>query len=108
MLFAIVGAPLDIGAIVASGVLAYLTCNDRRASWWAALGALLAGASLLVWFGVVAQANAVLVTWQPGPIPGDFAQVQKQWEFGHVGVATLKLLSFVSLAKAAVCLPGPE
>src|SRR5215204_3900931 len=55
MLFAIVGAPLDIGAIVASGVLAYLTCNDRRASWWAALGALLAGASLLVWFGVVAQ-----------------------------------------------------
>ncbi len=102
MLFAIVGAPLDIGAIAVSGVLAYRTRNDRRASWWAALGALLAGSSLLLWFCVVAQANAVLATWQPGPIPADFAQVQKQWEFGHMGVATLKLLSFASLARATV------
>ena len=102
LLFAIVGAPLDIGAIAVSGVLAYLTRDDRGASWWAALGALLAGASLLVWFGVVARANAVLATWQPGPIPADFAQVQRQWEFGHMAVATLKLLSFVSLARAAV------
>jgi hypothetical protein len=43
---------------------------------WAAAGALFAGGSLLVWF-VVARANAVLATWQPGPIPADFARRSK-------------------------------
>jgi hypothetical protein len=102
LLFAIVGAPLDIGAIVFSGILAYLSRDDRPARWWAALGALLAAASLLVWFGVVAQANSILATWQPGPVAADFAAVQKQWEFGHMAVATLKLLSFASLVRASV------
>jgi hypothetical protein len=102
LLFAIVGAPLDIGAIVFSGILAYLSRDDGPARWWAALGALLAAASLLVWFGVVARANSVLATWQPGPIAADFAAVQKQWEFGNMAVASLKLLSFASLVRASV------
>lgn len=105
MLFAIVGAPLDVGAIVASGLLAYVARPDRRASRWAGLGALFAAAGLLAWFAVVARANAVLATWQPGPIPAEFDEIRRQWDFGHMAVAALKLLSFTCLALSCI---GPH
>jgi hypothetical protein len=50
----------------------------------------------------VAPANAVLATWQPGPIPPDFAAIRDRWETGHMAVAALKLLGFMATALAVV------
>jgi hypothetical protein len=101
-LFAVVGAPLDIGAILVTAVLARLTRGDRPAFRCALAGAVLFAASLSVWFAWVAPANAVLATWSPGPIPEDFQAVRNRWETGHMAVAGVKLAGFVATALAVI------
>lgn len=104
-MFATVGAPLDLGAIFITMVLAYATRRFRPAFWFALCGTLLFVGSLLTWFGVVSPANSVLATWQPGPIPADFDETRRQWELGHMAVAGLKLIGFIAIA-LAVLQPG--
>jgi len=99
-LFAIVGAPLDLGAILLAGLLAYLISAEQPAFWFALAGAGLMAFSLASWFALVAPANAVLATWQPGPIPAEFEATRLRWETGHMIVAALKLLGFGSLCIA--------
>lgn len=99
--FAVIGAPLDIGAIVLGGILAFVL-RARRPSFFFALAAtLLYAASLATWFTVVAPANAELATWVPGPIPDDFDAVRRRWETGHMLVASIKSVG-LSMAIAAV------
>jgi hypothetical protein len=59
---------------------------------------------------LVAPANAVLATWQTGPIPADFDVFRKRWETGHMIVAAFKLCGFVllRLAIAGRSLNGAE
>ena len=63
----------------------------------AVAGAACLAAGLAAWFGFVAPANAVLATWQPGPIPADFDVIRMRWEIGHMIVAAFKLFGVVSL-----------
>jgi len=51
---------------------------------------------------VVNTANSVLATWTPGPIAADFEAVRRQWEFGHITIAGVKLVAFALLALACV------
>jgi hypothetical protein len=104
-MFAVVGAPLDLGAIFVTIGLTYVTRRARPAFWFALCSAFLFAGSLLTWFGVVSPANGVLATWQPGPIPADFNEVRWQWELGHMAVASLKLVGFCAVA-LAVLQPG--
>ncbi len=97
-LFAVVGAPLDIGAILVPATLAYVLRNDRPAFRFAAAGAVLFAASLVVWMGWVAPANRVLATWRPGPVPEDFFLIRNRWETGHMVIAAIKLTGFVAVA----------
>lgn len=101
-LFAIVGGPLDVGAILVTGVLAYWLRNDKGRFRLALAGTLLFAAGLIVWFGWVAPANSVLATWQPGPIPDNFPEIRNRWETGHMAVAALKLIGFMATALAVV------
>lgn len=99
--FAIIGAPVDVAAIVLLTVLAWLARFERPTFWFAVIGAGLFLAGLLAWAAIVAPANAVLATWRPGPIPADFEAVRIRWEVGHMIVAALKLGGFLSLSVAA-------
>lgn len=101
-LFATVGAPMDVGAILLTGFLAWLIRRERPAGRFALAAAVLFAAGLATWATVVAPANAVLATWRPGPIPANFAAVRDRWEGGHMAVAALKLAGFILLALAAV------
>lgn len=99
--FALIGAPMDVAAIIAAIALAYLL-HDRKPTFWLAVaGAICLAAGLAAWFGLVAPANAVLATWKPGPIPPDFDIIRTRWETGHMAVAALKLGGFVLLSLAA-------
>ena len=100
--FAVVGAPLDVSAILASVLLAFLIRHEPPAVPFALAGAGLLILALAIWFLVVAPANSILATWQPGPVPADFASVRNRWEAGHVGVASIKILAFVALCVAAL------
>jgi hypothetical protein len=96
--FAVIGAPLDVGAIVVPAILAFLLRKQKRAFRLALAGALLYAAALATWFLWVAPANAVLATWTRGPVPADFAAIRDRWETGHMAVTVWKTIGFVSLA----------
>lgn len=98
--FLVVGAPLDVAAIILPIVLAFLVKANGSAFIAVAIGAAFYALALALWFLLVAPANAVLATWTPGPIPTDFAAVQWRWETGHMAVASAKLVGFASLAFA--------
>ncbi|RDI62390.1 DUF1772 domain-containing protein [Microvirga subterranea] len=99
-LFAFVGAPLDLGIIPIVGVLAYLLRHEPGRFRFALAGTVLFAFALAAWVALVAPANAVLATWQPGPVPDDFHGVRNRWETGHMAVAALKLLGFMATALA--------
>ncbi|MCA1490436.1 DUF1772 domain-containing protein [Ensifer sp. NBAIM29] len=99
-LFAIVGGPLDVAAILVAFLLAYLLSNEKLAFRFCLAGAALMAAALMAWFAIVAPVNSELATWQPGPVPQDFNAVRWRWEVGHMVVAALKALGFVFLSIA--------
>jgi len=98
--FAVIGAPLDLAAIVLTAVLAAFLRRDRPAFGFAAIAAILYALSLAAWFALVAPANSELASWTPGPIPSNFDAVRLRWEIGHMVVAALKLAGFAALVFA--------
>jgi hypothetical protein len=96
--FLFVGAPLDMLAIVFPAVLAFLLRRDTTAAMVVGAGAAFFALALILWFALVAPANAVLATWTLGPIPSDFDAVRWRWETGHMGVASAKLVGLAFLA----------
>ncbi|MBZ9706555.1 DUF1772 domain-containing protein [Mesorhizobium sp. ESP7-2] len=100
LLFAIVGAPLDVAAVACPGLLAWLLREDRSAFSFALAATLLYALSLVLWFVLVKPANNVLATWVPGPIPDNFEAIRLRWETGHMAVTAAKAAGFVSLLVA--------
>lgn len=98
--YALVGAPIDVAAIIAAFTLAFLVRDRRNIRWLTVAGATCLAAGLAAWFGLVAPANEVLATWTPGPIPSDFDVIRTRWETGHMVVAALKFVGFVVLCLA--------
>jgi hypothetical protein len=103
--YAVIGAPLDVAAIIAAFIFAFLVRDRRSLFWLAVTGATCLAAALAAWFALVAPANAVLATWKPGPIPPDFDVIRTRWETGHMVVTAIKFCGFVLLCLAAA---GPS
>jgi hypothetical protein len=99
-LFAVVGAQLDIAAVLCPGVLSFLLRHEQPSFRFALAATVLYALALAAWFLLVNPANAVLATWAPGPIPADFEAVRLRWETGHMVVAAFKLAGFLSLVFA--------
>ena len=95
--FATVGAPLDIMAVLLPAILTYVARKDPTLFRCALATLLFYAAALAAWSLIVAPVNAVLATWQPGPIPADFDAVRRRWETGHMVVAGLKFTGLVLL-----------
>lgn len=105
--FLVVGAPLDIAAILSPTVLAFLLRGDRPAFSLAMGATALFALALVAWFALVSPANAIIADWTPGPVPADFDSVRWRWETGHMAVAALKLVGFLALACAMVTMRRP-
>jgi hypothetical protein len=101
-LFAVIGAPIDSLAILVPAGLTVLLRGRRPQFMFALAAALTFALGLIIWFAIVASANSVLATWRPGPIASDFDAVRRQWEFGHLTIAGVKLIGFMLLALACV------
>jgi hypothetical protein len=101
-LFGILGAPLDIAAIVCPAILAYLLRGQGGPSRLAAFAALFYAVALTLWFWRVAPANEVLATWTQGPIPADFETVRMRWETGHMAVAASKFVGLLLASASSV------
>jgi hypothetical protein len=107
-LFAAVGAPIDILAIIVPAGLAMLLRGKRRQFTLALAATLCFALGLVLWFAIVATANSVLATWTPGPVPADFDAVRSQWELGHLTIAGVKLTAFALLALACAWPEAPS
>ena len=88
--FAIVGAPLDVGAIVLGALMTIVVRRRRPAFRLAMAGTILFAVSLATWVSVVAPMNAILAQWTPGPIPDSFTAVRDRWEAGHIAISAIK------------------
>lgn len=102
VMFAVIGAPVDVLAIVSSAALTFML-RRRRPDFRFALAATIGFAlALALWLAIVAPANSLLATWTPGPIAPDFAAVRLRWEVGHIVIAVMKLAALTLLALACV------
>ena len=88
--FAIVGAPLDVGAIVLGALMTVVVRRRQPAFGLAMAGTILFAVSLATWISVVAPMNAILAQWIPGPIPDNFTAVRGRWEAGHIAISVIK------------------
>lgn len=79
-----IGGFLEPAAIAATGLLAVFIRQDRRAPGFT-LGAILALAPgfPMVFFWLVARANAVFLASAPNCIPIDWALHRSNWQTGH-------------------------
>jgi hypothetical protein len=94
-----IGGMLEPAAIAATGLLAFLLRRDKRGLWFSlgALGALLL-AFPVVFFWLVAPANAGFLASMPPGIPADWTELRSNWETGHAIRFALQLAALSLLA----------
>ncbi len=97
-----VGAMIEVGAVVASIVLAWRTRHERPVSRFTATGAACLLAALVAWLAFVAPMNAIISGWTADAIPADWTRVRAQWEFAHAGRFILQLGGLSSLVMSAL------
>ncbi len=97
-----VGAVIEVGAVVASIVLAWRTRHERPVSRYTALGAACLLAALVVWLAFVAPMNAIVSGWTTDALPAGWTGVRQQWEIAHAGRFVLLLAGLGSLVMSAL------
>ena len=106
-MFAAVGAVIEVGAILAAGVLSFLVRERRPAFGWTVAGTVLMATALAAWFALVAPMNTQMAQWTTGAPSPDWTQVRAQWEYGHIVHFALQLLG-LSLLILSVLLETPS
>ena len=92
-----IGAPLEIGALVLSVVVAVLCRRDRRVARAAVVGAAAYAGMIATFFVFNAPVNGVVSHVTIANLPPDWPLLRRQWETGHCIAA---LLGVVGLAAA--------
>jgi hypothetical protein len=100
-LFAMVGAPVQIGAIIAAFALAALE-RRGRAFGPVLAGAVLYAAAMAAWWAVVFPANQRFKGWTAGALPADWAWWRARWEYGHAAIAVLTMAGLAALIVGVV------
>ena len=104
--YAVVGGPLEIGAIAAAWwVVLSVRKQPELFRWVFASAVLLTVAFGVVWVGFIAPINRVLATWTPQTVPSDWMVYRDRWEMWHTVIAALKLTAFGALAVAVLKRP---
>ena len=98
--FGVVGAAIEVLAIVLTWVTALMVRGRRPAARWTLAAAACVTAGLGVWFALVAPMNAALSGWTPETLPADWTSYRNQWEIGHAVHAALFGLGFGALVVA--------
>jgi hypothetical protein len=99
------GAAITTGAVVATGVLAWLVRRQRCVRLLTGTAFALQVAALVNYFARVEPVNVRFRALAPGRAPSDFIALRAQWEFGHALdfalVAAAFLLLVISLVRLA-------
>jgi len=99
--FATIGAVVELGSIVLTGLLAFLVRNDRRLFLYTAMAtALIAVGFFGVWLIATNPVNAKTAVWTPSSIPEDWADWRSQWKYSHLLRFVLHLIALSLLVLA--------
>jgi len=104
LLFGTVGAVIQVGALIAAGVLSYLS-RGRPSFRLTLLGAFALLLSLVLWAALVAPVNAEWATAlrsAPDSAPAAYARLRPRWEYGHVAAFVPWLSGFTLIVVAVV------
>jgi hypothetical protein len=99
--FGIVGAMIEVGAVVGAVVWAAGLGRSRTSAvsahrWAMAGAACLVLAHALFWL-LVNPVNQAFAAWTPTAVPPDWTRLRDQWEFTHAARAGFFLLGFCAL-----------
>lgn len=95
--YAYVGAVADVGAVVSLCVVAVMVRRRGAVFHLTLAAALCVAAGLAVWFIFVSTANTEMARWTSLPLPANWTDVRRQWEYGHAASAVLDLIGFGAL-----------
>lgn len=99
--FGIVGAMIEVGAVIAAVIWVTRLVRSRSspasARGWAVAGAAcLVLAHALFWL-LINPVNAAFAAWTPTSVPVDWTRFRDQWEFTHAARGGLFVLGFSAL-----------
>lgn len=96
--FGTVGAVFEVGAILLALILIFLVRSRSKTVFYLTLGGTICLiAAFIGWLMFVAPVNAELAKWLTSPIPSDWADWRRQWEYAHSVDAVIKIVGFALL-----------
>jgi cytochrome P450 len=96
--FATVGGPLEIGAIIAAWISAYMARTERPAAYFLlAAAVLLTIAFVVVWIGFTNPVNARTAPWTVESMPPDWWRWRSWWEYSHLTRFFMRFVAFLGL-----------
>ncbi len=85
----------DIGALLATFVLAAMSRREPRRLIWAVVALVCIAAALAIFFTFTYPANQQTSNWTV--MPANWESLRRQWEYSHAAGACLYLVAFISL-----------
>jgi hypothetical protein len=100
-LFGSLGPVLEVGALIAVSILAYLVRHKRPVFIPTLASAVAIALALIVWLVVVMPANTQIGLWQAsGVTPSDWTHWRDQWQFGQAAIFAIHLVGFSALLRS--------
>jgi hypothetical protein len=100
--FGLIGALAELGAVASLVTLSFLTRKQGIAFYLTLSATICVAAGLAVWFAFVSPANSQVAQWTNVPLPANWMDVRRQWEYGHAASAVLDLVGFAALLLSLV------
>jgi hypothetical protein len=106
LFFAWVGAFAEVSAVVFLVVLSALVRKRKFTFYLTLFATVCLATGLAVWFAIVSPANSQMALWHSVPLPANWEDVRRQWEWGHAASALLDLAGFGALVASVVFDPA--
>ena len=103
--YAGVGGTIEIAAIIAAAVLAFVLRDWRPAMVVALVGTACLAVAFLVWLTATNRVNARTAKWTADTLPADWESWRKKWELSHVARFVLHLAGFSLLVLSTLISP---
>jgi hypothetical protein len=105
--FGLVGVFAEVGAVVFLVALCIMLRKHGPTFYATLIATVCVGTGLAIWIAFVSPANTQMAQWSAVPLPANWTDVRKQWEFGHAVSAILDLIGFGALV-ISVLLDTPK
>jgi hypothetical protein len=97
------GALLEPGSVLGASMLAFLLRHRQPSGRLTFLGAGALGAALAAWIALVAPMNTrMLRDWSSQPLPADWMETRRQWEWSHAGRFGLQAVGLGALLGSVI------